>query len=717
MGRLFQELSTMAPQSWSIPRRAAAALGFMAVLAACSGGDGEGTTPSPANPAGPEPAAPSPPPAQPGVLRTITHWAGAPDPGGAGDQDGTGSAARFRQPGNVVVGSDGSLWVAEAGARRIRRIDAQGKVSTVLDGDAAPPVVDVRGHHLPFSFPGAMAAAPQGGVFVVMRQSSVLAGGLEGNGPWAVLHVAPGAPPRLAVLPAPTEAAGPGPAGLALDRQGRLHMAVLCGLWRSDGDVLAGTPPRGLQLLLASDPDKRGPACSFESAAAHGITRLAIDAEDRVLFTLGNGDVQRLEPDLRVTPLGRTVAGNGYSCRSMAADRRGGLLLTSGTSALLRLDASGQEHVVAGSLQDHGWADGPAETARFSTLCGVAVDAQGRTVLADQGNHTVRRMESDGRVTTLAGLADRQPGHRDGQDQAALFGEHAFLGPGVGGEVVIAERWNQTVREVDAQQRVRTRVGVPEPQRHEGIDGPAATARLVHPRQALKTADGSVWIADGSKLRHLGTDGVVRTVATSASFEQPMALALDGAGDVVVIWATSFDTVYEGGRSRWQHRLARYSALAPSAAPVPLDLRASDELNKRIGERPMFGLCPMPDGSLAYTQGNAVLRRSADGTVNLLAGAPEEPGHTDGPAAAARFNFPVGLACDAAGGIYVADYENHTVRYIGAQRMVRTVLGTPGRAAHRIDTLPGELHSPRSLVLVPGGLVVATGLGLVRAGF
>ena len=695
---------------------AVVAIALAGFFAACAGaGDSDDAATAPSEPWVPSP--PAPVAEQPGVLRTITDWAGAPDPGGAGDRDGSGSAARFRQPARVVVGSDGSLWVAEVGARRIRRIDAEGRVSTVLDGDAAPPVVDVRGRHLPFSFPGAMAAAPQGGVFVVMRQSSALSGGLDGNGPWAVLHLAAGAPPRLAVLPAPAEAAGPDPSGLALDRQGRLHMAVLCGLWRSDGEVLAGTSPRGLQLLLASDPDRRGPVCSFESAAAHGITRLALDAEDRLLFTLGNGDVQRLEPDLRLTTLGRTVAGNGYVCRSMAPDRRGGLLLTSGTSALLRLDASGQEQVVAGSLQDGGWADGPAQTARFATLCGVAVDAQGRTVLVDQGNHTVRRIEPDGRVTTLAGLADRPRAHRDGQGQDALFGEHAFLGPGIGGEVVVAERWNQTVREVDAQQRVRTRVGVPDPQRHDVVDGPAATARLGHPRQALKTADGSLWIADGNRLRHLGTDGIVRTVATSPTYEQPMALALDRSGDVVVIWATSTDVAYEGGRSHWQHRLARYSALSPAAAPVPLDLRASDELDKRIDERPMFGLCPMPNGSLAFTQGNAVLRRASDGTVDLLAGAPEEPGHADGPAAAARFNFPVGLACDAAGGIYVADYENHTVRYIDAQRNVRTVLGTPGRAAHRIDTLPGELHSPRSLVLVPGGLVVATGLGLVRAGF
>ena len=52
-----------------------------------------------------------------------------------------------------------------------------------------------------------------------------------------------------------------------------------------------------------------------------------------------------------------------------------------------------------------------------------------------------------------------------------------------------------------------------------------------------------------------------------------------------------------------------------------------------------------------------------------------------------------------------------------AQRMVRTVLGTPGRAGHRVDAVPGELHLLHSLALVPGGLVVATGQGLVRAGF
>ena len=694
---------------------AAVAVAFACFVAACSGGSGsDGAATAPTEPSVSPPVNPAA--EQPGVLRSIADWAGAPDPGGPGDHDGQGRTARFRQPGSVAVASDGSVWVVEGGAPRIRRIDADGEVSTVLDGATNPPVIDVGGRQLPFSFPAGMVAAPSGGAFVVLRQNSVLEGGLAGDGPWAVVHVAPGAPPRLAVLPAPAERARLAPTALALDRQGRLYIAMDCGLWVSDGEVLGNAPPRGLRMLHASDPDQRGSACGFESAMTYGITRVAVDADDRVLFTLGSGEVQRLAANLSVTSLGRTSLAKGHGCTAMAPDRRGGLLLTAGTSALVRLDASGQEQVVAGSLQEAGSADGLANAARFTSLCGVAVDAQERIVLADLGAHTLRLITPEGRVSTIAGLPAVQTGYRDGLGKDALFNEHAFIGPGSRDQVVVADRFNASVREVDAQQRVSTRVGQPEDGTHTMNDGPVATARLGFPRHALKTADGALWIADGSRLRHLGTDNVVRTVATSFESADPQVLALDATGDVLVVWS-SYKVTTGFTPSPWRHHLLRYSARTPTAAPVRLELRVPGDLARRLADAPIFGLCTLPDGSLAYTQADAVLRRSADGSVELLAGAPDQPGSTDGPAALARFNFPAGLACDATGGIYVADYENHTVRYIDAQRKVRTVLGTPGRAAYRIDTLPGELHSPRSLVLVPGGLVVATGQGLVRAGF
>lgn len=98
-----------------------AALALAAFIAACSGGGGDAGS-------GDTAAA-----EQPGVLRTIAAWAGSPAPGGAAYRDGTGHAARFEQMDSVAAASDGSIWVTEPEAQRIRRIDGQGKVSTVLD--------------------------------------------------------------------------------------------------------------------------------------------------------------------------------------------------------------------------------------------------------------------------------------------------------------------------------------------------------------------------------------------------------------------------------------------------------------------------------------------------------------------------------------------------------------------------------------------------------
>ena len=685
--------------------RAVVALAFTLVIAACGdGGSDNGATAS-------APVAPpvAPPAEQPGVFRSLASWAGSPDPGGAGDADGTGSAARFQRPNRLAVASDGSLWITETDSQRIRRIDAQGRVTTVFDASALPPRTDANGRTVTLSHPGAMVAAPSGGVFVALRQNTRASGttGAEDER-WVVLRIAAGVEPRVVVQPAPAARVGSTVAGMALDRLGRLRIGDQgCVIFRSDGSVLDAAQPRGVLMLHAGEQASTGAGCS--------ITRLTSDADDRVLFTLGSGEVQRLEPDLSVTLLGRTSLPLAYGCTDMALDRSGRLLLTGGTSALMQLDAAGREQVLAGSPQQAGWFDGPSASARFGFLCGVAVDGDGRTVVTDQIGNTVRRIAADGSVSTVAGLA-RQLGYRDGVGTQALFGEFFTVGAGVNGGVVVADPSAAVVRGVDAQQRVSTLAGVAtDDVQHTGADGPVASARLAHPTSALMTADGSLWIGDSTVLRRLGPDGMVRTVAApQPGFQRLLAMALDRSGDVVVAWGTTV----MGTLSSWtDNHFERYSASHPQEAPVSMALVVADDLSRRLRGLPVGGTCVLPDGAIVYSQHHAVLRRAADGTVSLLAGSPDETGTQDGAATVARFQWPSGLACDAAGGIYVADSGNHTVRYIDAQRKVRTVLGTPGRAGHRVDDLPGELYGPGSLVLVPGGLVVATGLGLVRAGF
>jgi sugar lactone lactonase YvrE len=688
------------------------ALAFAALIAGCNGGgdgDGhshEGTRSGPFSSSRAEAA--SPPLAEPGVLRTLTAWAGAPDAGGAGYQDGKGSAARFSQPTAVAAAADGSYWVVEAGGTRVRRVDAEGSVTTLFDGARERLTFDVNGRRVSLARPHALAAAPSGAVFGAMQEVRLNPDGSTAEGgPLAVVRVVPGEPLRLVVLPESVPGLSYAVA-MALDSQGRLLIADGCRIWRTDGDATADALPRQLQQLYPG----ADAGCDSLSRAVH---RLAVDAEDRVVFTLSRGDVLRLEPDLRVSTLGRTSAGPGFGCGGMVADRQGGLLINS-EKAVLRLDATGQEQAIAGRPYYGGWLDGYAETARFGSICGLAIDRQGRVVLVDHDNHNLRRGEPDGRVITLAGLAE-QEGHRDGIGQDALFGRYFRISAGAGDEVLVGDWWNSTVRSVDARQRVSTLVGAPQAEgdiARAAVDGPVATARLTYSTAAARTPDGSLWIADDSRLRRLGPDGIVRTVATSY-VEDVWDLGLDPDGNLVVAWG--YFAVGFSGQGISAVRFERYSGRTPDAPPEILQVVLPEALRRRVDGERLSGLCVLPDRSIAYTQGHAVLRRAVDGSVALLAGSPEEEGQADGPAASARFARPQGLACDSTGGLYVADTENHTVRYIDSQRRVRTVLGTAGRRGHAVGSLPGLLDNPGSLVLVPGGLVVATGLGLVRAGF
>lgn len=80
-------------------------------------------------------------------------------------------------------------------------------------------------------------------------------------------------------------------------------------------------------------------------------------------------------------------------------------------------------------------------------------------------------------------------------------------------------------------------------------------------------------------------------------------------------------------------------------------------------------------GVLYVTDGNRIRRVSAAGEVRTLAGDLEE-GFVDGPAPRARFNAPGGIAVDGAGMIYIADRENHRIRTLSPDGVVRTLAGS-----------------------------------------
>jgi len=92
-----------------------------------------------------------------------------------------------------------------------------------------------------------------------------------------------------------------------------------------------------------------------------------------------------------------------------------------------------------------GFADGTSADAKFNTPSAMVVDGQGNIYIADSGNHVIRRIGTNGRVTTVAGVAGEH-GHNDGTAREALFDSPAGITMGEDGRIFVADTGNHLIR-------------------------------------------------------------------------------------------------------------------------------------------------------------------------------------------------------------------------------------------------------------------------------
>ena len=335
----------------------------------------------------------------------------------------------------------------------------------------------------------------------------------------------------------------------------------------------------------------------------------------------------------------------------------------SGNNRIRKVDTSGTITTVAGNGTAGFSGDGgQATNAQINKPNGVNLDASGNIYIADQDNFRIRKVASDGTITTVGG--NGEPGYSgDGGSATAaqlVFPEDAALDGS--GNLYIADNFNHRIRKVSPGGIITTIAGNGTPG-FSGDGGPAASAQLFHPQGVAVDAAGNIYICDrlNNRVRKIALDGTIATIAGNG------VGGFSGDG---------------GPATDAQLQQPRDIVFGTSG-----NIYISDRFNHRIRKIDSSGI-------ITTVAGNGTAGFSGDG----------------GPATDAQMNIPSGLALDGLGNLYIADFSNHVIRKVALDGTITTVVGT-GSAGFDGDGGPAtnaRLWSPIDVAFdASGNLYVA----------
>jgi sugar lactone lactonase YvrE len=339
---------------------------------------------------------------------------------------------------------------------------------------------------------------------------------------------------------------------------------------------------------------------------------------------------------------------------------------------------------------------GPATNAKLWNPVGVAVDAAGNVFIADCENMRIRKVDTNGVITTAVGTGVASDGGNGGNATNATLSYPMGLAFDRAGNLFIADHGGGDVRKVDAN-GILTRVAGTGISGIAKDGGQATNTTFDSPVDVAVDAAGNLYICEDahSHIREVGTNGLVTTVAgnssgsgggfsgdggaaTNAQLDLPNSVAVDAAGNVLVADARNYrvrkidlqgiiTTVAGTGAdaSNGDNQAATNAALYPYGVRFDAlgDLFVADYLG-RIREVDTNGI-------ITTQAGCGVFGFKGDG----------------GTATNAELHFPEAIAFDAPGNLYIADAANNRVRKLhlaGDPTLVITNLALAQRGTYSV---------------------------------
>jgi len=481
--------------------------------------------------------------------------------------------------------------------------------------------------------------------------------------------------------------------------------------------------------LLAGNLDGPGNADGAVSLARfNGAKGVAVDASGNLYVADTNNHVIRKISSVGIVSTfagksGQPGSTNGAGAEArfqspadVAVDANENIYVAdTGNLIIRKITPAGVVTAFAGTAGVQGSADGAgASEARFDQPHGIAIDATGNVYVADTGNSTIRKIDVNGVVSTLAGEAGKTDSD-DGVGVAAHFFNPQDVAVDADGNVFVADTGNSTVRMIDPAGLVSTYAGVPG---DNGVtDGASYEARFSYP-MGLVVNGGNIYVSDtgNSVVRKIDASGAVTTLfgkagvfgsadgsATEARFNAPSGIAVDADGMIYLADADN-NTVRKITAAGEVSTLAGTAGLDGSTNATGAAARFFEPGGLAIITTRTVDDTDTIDVYVADT-GNHVIRViSSTGVVSTLAGLAGEESHTDGTGAAARFSRPVGVAADINGKLLVADAGNQMIRRVTGAGEVTFVAGEPGEVGTANGTgSQARFNFPHAVAIDPDG--------------
>lgn len=651
---------------------------------------------------------------------SIRAFAGLPRNLGDG---GAATSALLWSPRGVSIDNAGNLYIADSGNGRIRKVTPDGTITTIagvsagFSGDGGPAAGAL------LSFPTKVAVAPNGDLYVADSSNNRIRR-ITANG---VISTVAGTGQAMfnGDTDTATTATLSSPRDLAIDTSGNIYIAdtnnTRIRRLTTQGRLttVAGS---GLFGLQGDD----GPATRAALAGPRGV---AVDATGNVYIADSlNNRIRKVTTDGNIT----TVAGGnnpGFSGdggqasfaqlnrpTSVAVDRNGNIFFADSlNNRVRRINPQGIITTIAGtSVNGFRGDNGPGTAAQLNSPEGVAVDAAGNVFIGDTENHRVRKVTPQGIITTVAG-SDTGSGDNGPAVQARLF-QPAGIALDASGNVYISDSNNHRVRVVSPAGNIQTVAGNGSAG-YSGDNGIATSAQLFSPGGLAVDRSGALFIADtGNHVIRRVASGVITTVAGTGDFGKdgdagpptmarlfnPSAVAFDRQGNLYIadagnnrirIVSNGVIRTFAGEPSGLPGFAGDNGPAAAASFDYPIALAIDDAGNVYVSD---------------YLN-NRIRRIAANGgTITTYAGTGTAGAGGDGGLAAqAQFYLPAGLAFDSNRNLYVADLLNSRIRVIAANGVVRTIAGTGARAdfGDGGPALAAALAGPRDLAVDAGGNV------------